>query len=48
MNKPWLEQYTVVEFPVAELFGADTDCQHEVAVKWSGVECKKCPGWFCY
>lgn len=30
------------------LFDADPNCDHEVVAKWSGVECKKCGGWFCY
>lgn len=31
-----------------ELWNADPNCKHEIVNKWSGVECKKCKGWFCY
>lgn len=30
-----------------ELYHADPNCKHEVTIKWSGVECRKCGGWFC-
>ncbi len=30
------------------LFDADPNCIHEIKNKWSGVECVKCGGWFCY
>jgi hypothetical protein len=31
-----------------QLYNADPNCTHNVVAKWSGVECTKCPGWFCY
>jgi hypothetical protein len=30
------------------LYAADPDCEHEIKAKWSGIECMKCRGWFCY
>ena len=31
------------------LYDASPACKHEwVLVKWSGVECNDCDGWFCY
>lgn len=31
-----------------ELYDADLNCDHDVDVLWSGVKCRKCPGWFCH
>jgi hypothetical protein len=31
-----------------ELYDADPDCDHQIIAKWSGVECSKCGGWFCF
>lgn len=30
------------------LYDADPQCEHEIVTKWSGVECGKCKGWFCF
>ncbi|MFC4225451.1 DUF6611 family protein [Lysinibacter cavernae] len=30
------------------LYDADPNCVHETLELWSGVKCKKCPGWFCF
>jgi len=30
------------------LFDADPNCKHRIVAAWSGIECTKCPGWFCY
>lgn len=29
------------------LYDADPDCDHEIQLEWSGVQCKKCTGWYC-
>lgn len=31
-----------------ELFDADPECEHNIISKWSGVQCLKCNGWFCF
>lgn len=31
-----------------KLYNADPNCEHEIQELWSGIKCKKCPGWFCY
>lgn len=31
-----------------ELYDADPECDHEIVTLWSGIKCRKCPGWFCY
>ena len=31
-----------------ELYNADPKCKHVIVSKESGIECKKCHGWFCY
>jgi hypothetical protein len=36
------------EIEEEELWDADPNCDHEIVDKWSGIECKKCKGWFCY
>lgn len=34
---------------MAPLYHADPECDHEaVRNQWSGVECRKCGGWFCF
>jgi hypothetical protein len=38
---------TVIKY-TGELYSADPKCKHEVVALWSGVACRKCPGWFCY
>ena len=30
------------------LYRADPNCKHELKLKWSGIKCRKCGGWFCY
>lgn len=30
------------------LYHALVGCEHDVQPQWSGVECVKCGGWFCY
>lgn len=30
------------------LYNADPKCDHQIKSKWSGIECVKCGGWFCY
>jgi len=30
------------------LYNADPNCKHQIIQKWSGVECEKCGGWFCF
>jgi hypothetical protein len=30
------------------LYAADPDCAHVIRIKWSGIECERCHGWFCY
>lgn len=35
------------EFSSQELFDADANCFHDIETLWSGVKCRKCPGWHC-
>ncbi len=29
------------------LYNADPNCDHDIEEQWSGVKCRKCPGWYC-
>jgi len=43
--KEYIEEH---KWLTEDLFDADPNCDHDIEVKWSGVKCKKCSGWFCY
>lgn len=30
-----------------KLYNADPNCDHDIETQWSGVKCRKCPGWYC-
>lgn len=37
----------ITDYPADKLYNAKPDCVHEVETQWSGVKCRKCPGWYC-
>jgi ribosomal protein L40E len=41
------QQRVLKNYPAEKLYAADPNCKHEVVAEWSGVKCRKCPGWFC-
>lgn len=41
-----LEDGTIIK---TVLYNANPNCEHEIDPReYSGINCKKCPGWFCY
>jgi len=43
-KREWKKAGKKVEF----LYDADPKCKHKIVIKWSGIMCTKCKGWFCY